>query len=289
MKAAHKKLADKHGVSVSQIEKELKIGQKEEMEHTSDPIEAHKIAMDHVKEDSHYYSKLKEAGLVDELEKSILPEQKKSKFMMLKNRLKKAKYIKRFRGRDGKWKYVYKKDSSGAQKKETEEERDAREDKEYFEKRKLRLEEIKKEQDKEKERRREDDQKKREKEIEVEEKIKTKKEIDELQGEVNKLLTDLKKYEKLRDNKPSKWTEDAVKQNKEDIRFAKIEIYGKESMIARRKGISYKKKDRPQMFTMYPGEDYRVKELMGKSITEKTVKDLSMKKSRIVVRSSVKK
>jgi len=77
MKQAHKKLADKHEVSVAQIEKEIKIGQKEEMEHTSDPLEAHKIAMDHIKEDPLYYTKLKDAGLVDSVEKSLSPEQKK--------------------------------------------------------------------------------------------------------------------------------------------------------------------------------------------------------------------
>ncbi len=75
MKAAHQKLADKHGESLEKIEKELKIGQKEEMEHTSDPIEAHKIAMDHLNERADYYKKMEESGL---MEKSKDP--KKAKF-----------------------------------------------------------------------------------------------------------------------------------------------------------------------------------------------------------------
>ena len=40
-------------------DEELQMGIKTEMEHTSDPKEAEKIAMDHLKEDPHYYSKLK--------------------------------------------------------------------------------------------------------------------------------------------------------------------------------------------------------------------------------------
>jgi hypothetical protein len=71
MKEAHEKLANKHGVSLAQIEKEIKLGQIVEKEHTSDPIEAHKIAMDHISENPDYYTKLKASGLADELEKSI--------------------------------------------------------------------------------------------------------------------------------------------------------------------------------------------------------------------------
>ena len=40
---------------------ELDMGRKVEMEHTDDPKEAEKIAMDHLKEDPHYYTKLGEA------------------------------------------------------------------------------------------------------------------------------------------------------------------------------------------------------------------------------------
>lgn len=45
---------------------EMKVGVAVEMEHTTDPKEAYKIAKDHVSEDSRYYSKLYKAGLIDE-------------------------------------------------------------------------------------------------------------------------------------------------------------------------------------------------------------------------------
>lgn len=47
---------------------ELEIGIKVEMEHTDDPEEAKKIALDHLSENFHYYTELVEAGLVDEPE-----------------------------------------------------------------------------------------------------------------------------------------------------------------------------------------------------------------------------
>ena len=43
--------------------KELKMGIKDEMEHTDDKWTAMKIALDHLKEDPQYYSKLKKAGI----------------------------------------------------------------------------------------------------------------------------------------------------------------------------------------------------------------------------------
>ena len=51
-------LAKKHGVSVNKIEKELKMGIKVEMEHTDDPDEAEKIALQHLAEVPDYYTKL---------------------------------------------------------------------------------------------------------------------------------------------------------------------------------------------------------------------------------------
>ncbi len=45
---------------------ELKTGTKEEMEHTSSPKVARKIALTHLKEDPNYYKKLKKVGLVKE-------------------------------------------------------------------------------------------------------------------------------------------------------------------------------------------------------------------------------
>jgi len=47
---------------------ELDVGIKVEMEHTDDTAEAKRIALDHLREDHHYYSKLIAAGLVDEPE-----------------------------------------------------------------------------------------------------------------------------------------------------------------------------------------------------------------------------
>ena len=52
--------------------KELKVGKYVEMEHTSDKIVATEIAVDHLTEDPHYYSKLIKAGLTDEKEAKAL-------------------------------------------------------------------------------------------------------------------------------------------------------------------------------------------------------------------------
>lgn len=43
--------------------KELEMGMKHELEHTSDPEVAKEIALDHLAEDPHYYSRLKKAGI----------------------------------------------------------------------------------------------------------------------------------------------------------------------------------------------------------------------------------
>ena len=52
-------LAKKHGVSVDSIEKQLKMGQEIEHEHTKDDAKALKIAKDHVAEMPDYYTNLK--------------------------------------------------------------------------------------------------------------------------------------------------------------------------------------------------------------------------------------
>jgi hypothetical protein len=44
---------------------QLALGTQEEMEHTDNPLEAMKIAVDHLLEDQDYYVKLEAAGLVD--------------------------------------------------------------------------------------------------------------------------------------------------------------------------------------------------------------------------------
>ena len=48
--------------------KELAVGKEVEMEHTFDEKEAERIALQHLKEDPHYYKKLRDAGLIDEPE-----------------------------------------------------------------------------------------------------------------------------------------------------------------------------------------------------------------------------
>ena len=51
-------LATKHGVSLEDITNQLEMGLKVEMEHTEDMDVAKKIALDHLAEDPHYYTKL---------------------------------------------------------------------------------------------------------------------------------------------------------------------------------------------------------------------------------------
>lgn len=53
-----KDIADKHKVSMEEIQKQLDKGTKVEMEHTKDKELAKKIAMDHLFEIPDYYSKL---------------------------------------------------------------------------------------------------------------------------------------------------------------------------------------------------------------------------------------
>lgn len=55
-------------IQKAMMKRQLEAGIAVEMEHTSDPEEAKKIALDHLREDPLYYQKLAEAGLVDEPE-----------------------------------------------------------------------------------------------------------------------------------------------------------------------------------------------------------------------------
>jgi len=48
-------------------QQELVMGIKVEMEHTSSRAVATEIALDHLSEDPHYYRRLRDAGLADEL------------------------------------------------------------------------------------------------------------------------------------------------------------------------------------------------------------------------------
>jgi hypothetical protein len=58
-----KDIAKKHGVSVSTIEKQIKMGERVEKEHGVNLKKARKIAMDHLAEKPKYYTKLKKAKL----------------------------------------------------------------------------------------------------------------------------------------------------------------------------------------------------------------------------------
>lgn len=64
------KIAEKHGVSVEHIKKQFDMGVKVEREHSKIPEEAKEIALDHLTENPNYYTKLKSAGLADELKES---------------------------------------------------------------------------------------------------------------------------------------------------------------------------------------------------------------------------
>ena len=53
---------------------EVEMGIRVEMEHTDDRNVAEDIVKDHLTEDPHYYSKLKNAGLADELKEAVLKD-----------------------------------------------------------------------------------------------------------------------------------------------------------------------------------------------------------------------
>lgn len=62
---------DEKEISPEAIEK----GTKHEMEHTKDPLVAKKIAMDHLREDPHYYEKLAKAGLEENVVGELTDEE----------------------------------------------------------------------------------------------------------------------------------------------------------------------------------------------------------------------
>ena len=74
-KLSVKDIADKFGVSVSEIEKQLRMGVKVESEHTNSPTTAKEIAMDHLSEMPDYYTRL------DKMEKEALKAAKKKETM----------------------------------------------------------------------------------------------------------------------------------------------------------------------------------------------------------------
>jgi hypothetical protein len=73
-------LAARHGVSLEDITNQLEMGLKVEMEHTEDMDVAKKIALDHLAEDPHYYTKL--AKMEAENEEGDLMRHMKDKGMI---------------------------------------------------------------------------------------------------------------------------------------------------------------------------------------------------------------
>lgn len=68
MEEKHQQIADMHGVPLEQIEDQMKMGTKVEMEHTNDKEIAHEIAMEHLIEDPKYYTRL---ATIDEKLKKV--------------------------------------------------------------------------------------------------------------------------------------------------------------------------------------------------------------------------
>ena len=64
-----KNIADIHGIDLSDdLKLEFEIGKEVEKEHTKSPSQAIEIALDHLREDPKYYTKLIKSGIVDEPE-----------------------------------------------------------------------------------------------------------------------------------------------------------------------------------------------------------------------------
>lgn len=65
-------IASKHNIPIENITVELKKGIAHEMEHTDDPLEARKIASQHLWETPEYYKKLDSVGLEEQKKKTII-------------------------------------------------------------------------------------------------------------------------------------------------------------------------------------------------------------------------
>lgn len=66
-------IADKHGVSIEKLKKELEVGKKIESEHTDSEQEQEEITMDHLVEDPEYYTNPKTGLVAKEIEKEVEP------------------------------------------------------------------------------------------------------------------------------------------------------------------------------------------------------------------------
>lgn len=64
-------IAKKHNVNLAHIHKQLKMGIDVEKEHTSDPVIAREIALDHLGEHPDYYTRLKKVEKLKEAVKSV--------------------------------------------------------------------------------------------------------------------------------------------------------------------------------------------------------------------------
>jgi hypothetical protein len=64
MEEMHQQIADKHGVSLEKINKQIEMGTKKEAKEHGEK-KAHEIAMEHVFENPEYYTKLSKAGIED--------------------------------------------------------------------------------------------------------------------------------------------------------------------------------------------------------------------------------
>lgn len=79
MEEMHQQLADRHGTSLQEIDKELKKGTaRETKEHGKK--KAHEIAMEHVYEDAKYYTKMEKAGIDEGSEKEPCKPSKGKRF-----------------------------------------------------------------------------------------------------------------------------------------------------------------------------------------------------------------
>jgi len=81
MEEKHQALADRHNISVKEINDQVAKGIKIELEHTSSDVIAHEIAMDHIFEDPKYYDKLAkvEGGSDEEQKETTVDEAKRKK------------------------------------------------------------------------------------------------------------------------------------------------------------------------------------------------------------------
>lgn len=97
-------ISRKHKIFYDDLLVEYELGKIVEREHTDDPEGIEEIALDHIFDNSHYYTEGKEKGIFEELDKVNIEDIRKK---IEKGEIQKAKYIKRTKGKSGKWIYEY--------------------------------------------------------------------------------------------------------------------------------------------------------------------------------------